>query len=103
MSFSLGEDGYLLDRYQWNPSIAEQLADKTQCVLSEDHWIIIKFLRAFYETYQTMPGQRLIIKHLAENSMHTSVNSIYVHHLFPEGLYRQGALIAGLPKPVRCL
>lgn len=87
----------------WNEKTAELIAESEGLVLSPDHWAVINFLRDFYLQYQTIPTVRILVKELAKQLGAEKGNSIYLHSLFPQGLIKQAAKIAGLPKSARCM
>jgi tRNA 2-thiouridine synthesizing protein E len=41
----LDEEGYLVDPAQWNEQVAEALARAERIDLSEEHWVVIRFMR----------------------------------------------------------
>jgi tRNA 2-thiouridine synthesizing protein E len=102
-SINTDTEGFLLDQHQWNQTVAEILARNDNVRLTEDHWTIINILRDFYERYAMAPAQRILIKKAAECWGKEKANSIYLHHLFPEGPIKQASKIAGLPKPLKCM
>ncbi len=94
------EEFYLKDHHTWTKTLAEFLAHKENIQLTEAHSEVIHFARSFYQQYHYSPIQRLIIKHMQK--IDPSFNSIVLQTLFPKGP-RQICLIAGLPKPARCV
>ncbi|TNH04990.1 TusE/DsrC/DsvC family sulfur relay protein [Testudinibacter sp. TR-2022] len=97
------KDGYLLDTTQWSPTVAQWLAQKEQIELSEAHWEVIHFVRAFYQEYKTSPAIRMLVKAMAAKLGTDKGNSRYLQRLFPEGPAKQATKLAGLPKPAKCL
>lgn len=97
------KDGYLLNLQDWNEAIAQQLAQHENLFLTSDHWVVINFLRNFYQEYSIIPAMRVLVKELAKNMVAEKSNSSYLQQLFPGGLFRQACKIAGLPKPTRCI
>ena len=93
-------EGFLENWKDWNKSIAQSLAQEQNLSLSKEHWLVLDFVREFYTQYEYTPIQRFIIKHL--RSVIPNSDSVYLKKLFPEGP-RQICLIAGLPKPARCV
>lgn len=95
--------GYLLDWQQWSAEIAALLADEEGLVLTAEHWEILEFLRQHYASYADAPPMRLLVKAVAARLGPEKGNSRYLYRLFPEGPAKQGAKLAGLPKPVSCI
>lgn len=96
-------EGFLLDHNQWNEAVAQQLAAQENLVLTAEHWLILHFLRDFYQKYQHTPPVRMLVKELAKQLGAEKGTSIYLHTLFPAGPAKQASKIAGLPKPARCI
>lgn len=99
---TIDKEGYLKNLSDWNEAVANTIAQHDHLVLTNDHWQVINFLRNFYNTYQTTPAMRVMLKELARIIEPEKVNSIYLQQLFPQGIFKQGSKIAGLPKPTRC-
>ncbi|OON40814.1 sulfurtransferase TusE [Izhakiella australiensis] len=96
-------NGYLKSVDDWTPQLAEMLADEEQIVLSEAHWEVVNFVRAFYLEFNTSPAIRMLVKAMAQKYGEEKGNSRYLFRLFPQGPAKQATKIAGLPKPVKCL
>lgn len=97
------EHGYLKDINVWNESLAAYIADQEGLNLTEEHWLIIKFVRHFYYQYNTSPAIRMLVKALTQEYGEEKGNSRYLYRLFPGGPAKQACKIAGLPKPVKCI
>lgn len=97
------KQGYLTDSSVWNEKIAEAIAEEEGINLTEDHWQVIRYVRQFYEEFNTSPSIRPLVKYLAKEWSPDKGTSIYLHLLFPEGPAKQATKIAGLPKPARCI
>ncbi|UDG79137.1 Sulfurtransferase TusE [Candidatus Ecksteinia adelgidicola] len=95
--------GYLKNHTDWNKDLALLLADQERIILTDEHWIIINFVRNFYKQYNSIPALRLTIKMISEKYGKEKNNSYYFYSLFPINPMRQISKIAGLPKPVKCI
>lgn len=71
--------------------------------LSEAHWEVVHFVRAFYLEFNTSPAVRMLVKAMAQKYGEDKGNSRYLFRLFPKGPAKQATKIAGLPKPAKCL
>ncbi|MDB6097240.1 MAG: tusE [Francisellaceae bacterium] len=100
---NLTTDGFLKDLYAWDSNIALELAARDNLMLTSEHWLIIHYIRQFYLDYQTTPPIRAMVNLLKQNNPSQSINSAYLHHLFPLGPSLQSSRLAGLPKPTRCM
>lgn len=99
----LDKHGYLVDHTKWNKDIANELAQLDKIVLTESHWEIIEFVRAFYIKYNTSPAIRALTKAMKDEFGEEKANSRYLYRLFAEGPAKQATKYAGLPKPARCI
>ena len=96
------KNGYLTDSHQWNTDIAQQIALLESIEMTEDHWQVVKYVREFYDEFNTSPSIRPLVKYLRKVLGEDKGNSLYLQILFPEGPAKQATKIAGLPKPARC-
>lgn len=95
--------GNLVNPSEWNESMAIFLAQKEGIDLIDEHWEIIRYLRAYYFKYGITPMVNLLIDYLKETTHDRMVNIDHLYTLFPEGPARQGSRIAGLPLPQGCI
>ena len=95
-------NGYLTDSSQWNTDIANLVAEIEGIEMTDDHWQVVKYVRQFYEEFNTSPSIRPLVKYLKKVLDDDKSNSLYLQILFPEGPAKQATKIAGLPKPARC-
>ncbi|MCR8915935.1 TusE/DsrC/DsvC family sulfur relay protein [Marinobacter panjinensis] len=97
-------EGFLEIAEQWNPKVAEVIADEDGINLSDNHWEIIRFLRDFYKQHEmSPPSNRLFVKSVKEAFGEEKGNSIYLMQLFPGTPAKTACRIAGLPRPTNCL
>lgn len=103
MSLSLDQDGHLIDYTQWNPTIAQQLADNLQIQLTEWHFQVLYAVRQFYQQFGYAPATRPLIKFL-DKTLDIEINNTLLQQQFNTGLVaRHLCRIAGIPKPANCL
>lgn len=93
------DQGYLVDPADWNEQVAEEFARQEGIVLSEEHWVVIRFVRAYYERHQIAADARHVIRHLAEHLGPRSTGRNDLFRLFPYGYVKQACRIAGMRKP----
>ncbi len=93
----IDEDGFIQDPDAWDEAVAVDLA-KTEGVdeLTEDHWIVVNYLREYYLEYNMAPMIRKLCK-----STNFKLKEIY--DLFPSGPAKGACKVAGLPKPTGCV
>ena len=86
--------GFLKSRSEWSETVAYQLAEKENIVLTDKHWDIIHFVRAeFYTNKGMVPHERYIMRDM-EIVWGTPVSISDLNQLFPGGTF-QCAKIAG--------
>ncbi|MDH4094885.1 MAG: TusE/DsrC/DsvC family sulfur relay protein [Betaproteobacteria bacterium] len=92
-------EGYVVDPSQWTEKVAEELARHEGIVLTDEHWVVIRFMREYYEQHHIAPDARHVMKHLAEwkGGGKAGRNDLFV--LFPYGYVKQACKIAGMRKP----
>ncbi|MBD8163259.1 TusE/DsrC/DsvC family sulfur relay protein [Erwinia persicina] len=95
--------GYLMSPAAWSEELAALLAAEEEITLSEAHWEVVHFVRAFYLEFNTSPAVRMLVKAMAQKYGEEKGNSRYLFRLFPKGPAKQATKIAGLPKPAKCL
>lgn len=94
---------YLADHKLWDEALAHHIAKLEAIELTPAHWEVIQFIREFYQTYDTSPAMRMLVKAVAQRLGPEKGNSRYLFQLFPKGPAKQATRIAGLPKPAKCL
>ena len=102
-SIPTDKQGYLLDHLLWSKELAIVMAELDKFELTDAHWEVINFVRAFYLTYNTSPAIRALTKAMKAEFGEEKASSRYLYKLFPEGPAKQATKYAGLPKPARCI
>lgn len=95
--------GYLTNSNDWSESLAIVLAQQEGIELTEAHWEVIRFVRNFYQEFNTSPAIRMLVKAMTQKYGEEKGNSRYLYRLFVKGPAKQATKIAGLPKPVKCI
>lgn len=97
-SVALNEEGFLEDPTLWNEALALALAQSEEGLeaLSEEHWAVLRFIRATYEEKGAAPMVRAICKT-------TGLRLQHIYDLFPSGPAKGACKLAGLPKPDGCV
>ncbi|PHM28060.1 sulfurtransferase TusE [Xenorhabdus budapestensis] len=95
--------GYLKNSSDWKEAMAPLLAGQEDITLTEQHWEVVRFVREFYEEFNTSPAIRMLVKAISQKYGEEKGNSRYLYRLFPKGPAKQATKIAGLPKPVKCI
>ncbi len=89
-------EGFLTEFDEWDEALGAELAAQIGVAMTDDHWALIRFLRADYaETGQTATTRRV-----------ATVGGVPVKQqfeLFPKKPGKKMAYVAGLPKPAGCV
>jgi len=93
------EEGYLIDPSDWDDSIAEALARREGIALTELHWRVLHFMRAYLDEHQLIPDARFVIRFLAQDLGAGDAARQRLFELFPYGYVRQACKIAGMRRP----
>lgn len=101
-NITLDQHGHLLNRDDWNPSIAQALAAEDNIELTDQHWQLINTVRHIYDATGDTPPMRLLIK-LLRKELDSEIDSRYLYRLYPDGPVRFASKHAGLPKPKHCM
>ena len=90
-------DGYFVVPEQWSEAMALEIARGEGIDdLTEEHWQVVKFMRAQYEERGEGPTVRVLGKLSG-----VPIKDLY--RLFPGGPAKVAAKIAGIPKPRGCI
>jgi len=95
-SATVNDEGFFEHPDEWNEEMAREIARTEGIELTEQHWRVIKFMRAEYAEKGTGPTVRVLGK-----TSGVSIKELY--RLFPKGPAKVAAKIAGIPKPRGCI
>ena len=102
-AIAVDQEGYLLDLDAWSEPVALVLAQAEGLDLQDEHWEILRLLRAFYKEFQLSPATRPLIRYTALKLGPEKGNSMHLNHLFKGTPAKLAAKLAGLPKPSNCI
>lgn len=95
---SIDDEGYLINPGDWTRELAEKMARQERIVLTDLHWVVIEFMRAYFDQRQIAPDARHVMKHLASREGGgEGRNELF--RLFPYGYVKQACKIAGMRRP----
>ena len=90
------DEGFLTEYEEWDEDLAKSLASQIGIDLTDEHWQVLRFLRADYkETGETATIRRV-----------QALGGVPIKEqfaLFPKKPAKKMAYIAGLPKPHGCV
>ncbi len=90
------DEGYLLEA-DFAEAVGTAIAAAEGLVLGDDHRTVIRYLQDYYREHGHSPNFRVMLKDVGERI--DGCDSKQLYDLFPLGPAKQGARIAGLPKP----
>jgi tRNA 2-thiouridine synthesizing protein E len=90
------EEGYVLEP-DYSADICPVIAAQEGIALTPAHWQVIEYLRERFQEDGQTPNYRHMLKELEARI--SGCDSKMLYDLFPLGPAKQGARIAGLPKP----
>jgi tRNA 2-thiouridine synthesizing protein E len=94
--FHVNEEGFLTVPEEWSEELASSLAAQIGITLTDQHWEVLRFLRAdFAEAGETATLRR--------TSMRSGIPVKQLFALFPQKPAKKMAYVAGLPKPHGCV
>jgi len=97
------KEGFLRNLNDWSPQVAADIAGGEEIPLTEAHWEVIYLLRDYYQSFESSPAMRAMVKYCALQLGKDKGSSLYLLSLFPGSPAKIGSEIAGLPKPDNCL
>jgi tRNA 2-thiouridine synthesizing protein E len=89
--------GYLLNLEDWSEGFAMERAHIEDLTLTDEHWEILRYLRAYYEEHRVQAQVRTMIKHFTVLWGAERGCNHRLHDLFPiGGPQKQGNRLTGL-------
>jgi len=102
-NYEVDEEGYLQNLDDWNPELANFIAEKEGIQMDNARWEVVNFLRDYYQKYQIAPMIKILVKEIGKVMGPEKGNTKYLYELYPGGPAKQACKIAGLPKPTGCV
>jgi tRNA 2-thiouridine synthesizing protein E len=96
-------EGFMLYPEQWNEDIALSIAKDLGLEMNDRRWEIVRIIRAHYESCQSVPEARTLLKELRARHGKEMATRKYVYELFPYGYGQQACKIAGMRKPLKLM
>lgn len=95
VTVELTDEGYLVDKSQWNKEMAVEIAMENNITLTAKHFAVIEFLRD-----KVAKGETLTIRAIGKSGI-VDIKGFY--ELFPGAPLKLATKISGLSKPVSCV
>lgn len=97
IKLEVDENGFMQQPELWDDHVALALASTDGISeLTESHWKVVKFIRAYYKEFDIAPMIRKMCKE-------TGYSLKEIYELFPSGPAKGACKVAGLPKPTGCV
>ena len=96
-------EGYLLDPADWDETVALNIAADLTLEMDAERWMVVRFIREYYETNQTVPEARFALKAMQAELGKERASRKYLYSLFPYGYGQQACKIAGMRKPLKLM
>lgn len=93
----LNDKGFLTSFTDWDESVARALAEQDGLELTDCHWIVLRFLRNFYENYEVNPTEGRLIKEIGQQLTPFKCTRRTLTEMFPLGGCKHACRLAGLP------
>jgi TusE/DsrC/DsvC family sulfur relay protein len=90
------DEGYLLEA-DYSDAACTAIATAEHIELTDDHWTVIRYLRDQFREGGHTPNFRAMLKDMED--LLPGCDSKRLYDLFPMGPAKQGARVAGLPRP----
>lgn len=95
--YEVDEDGFLQELDKWSEEFACSYSTVEGIEkLTDEHWKVINYLRAYYLEFGIAPMIRKLCKE-------TGFNLKKIYELFPTGPAKGACKLAGLAKPTGCV
>jgi tRNA 2-thiouridine synthesizing protein E len=95
-----GDEGYLVNPDDWTPEIALTLATEEGITLTDEHWLVLNYVREYFAEHLIAPDIRHVAKYVAENAgRDKKAGKAKIFELFPYGYVRQTCKLAGMKRP----
>ncbi len=91
------DEGFLLEA-DYSDDVVPVIAASEGLKLTDDHWLVINYMREQYKEHGHTPNFRNISKDFDASNPGTDWKK-HLYTLFPMQPNRQSAKVAGLPKP----
>lgn len=95
--------GFLTEPNDWNKLVALKQADLCGVEMSDDHWLVVNYIREQYEYSSCVPEARHLLKHMKEKLGQERATRKYLYKLFPYGYAIQACRIAGTRVPLKTM
>ena len=94
------EEGFLFEPNDWGKDVAEAFAAEELLTLVDDHWMVLDFMRDYFNEHAVAADARFVFSYIAkEKNLPKKEAREYFFELFPYGYVQQACRIAGMKQP----
>ena len=101
-SIALDENGHLVSADDWSEGLGCHLAALDGLVLDDRHWLVIRFIRAYFRRYDSVPMPKVLVKGLNKEAGAERYTIRFLYGLYPDHPLRRSCRYAGVPQPAGC-
>lgn len=92
--------GYLTDPANWSAEFARHIARLEGISLTDKHFDVIRFMRAYLDEHGIAPDARFVLKYIAgPDALSKPESKQAMYALFPYGYVNQACRMAGMKQP----
>lgn len=100
VSVQRDSEGYVVDPEQWSEDLAAVFAKEEGITLDANYWLVLNFIRHYWNKNHVAPDVRHVLKHLSETkSLDKKQAKQHLFHLFPYGYVKQACKLSGMKRP----
>ena len=93
--------GFLIDPQDWNQAIALKQAELCEIEMTDEHWLVINYIREKYQQSLFVPDVKNLLTHMQEQLGERQATQKYLYTLFPYGYAIYACRIAGMKIPLK--
>lgn len=93
-------EGYIVDPEDWNENVARHLAAEEYLELTDQHWLVLRFMQDYWHLNKVAPDVRHVTRYLTDTlGINKKDAKQRLFDLFPYGYVKQACKIAGMQRP----
>jgi tRNA 2-thiouridine synthesizing protein E len=93
------QQGFLIEPEDWDEHVAGELAHNAGVTLTESHWDVLRFMRAYLAEHGIAADARFVFRFLDPKTEDGKSGRALFFDLFPYGYVGQACKIAGMRQP----
>ena len=93
-------EGYLVNREDWTPELAVQLAQQENITLTDAHWELVPLVQSFFDTFEHSPANRPLANWIKQHLGPDKAKTLYLRGLFPNHRRNSWPKLPDCPGPI---